>query len=241
MAGAIEPGGRIRELRGAHQERPTDHPLPVRPRRADYRLEGECAGSESLAVDAHREGQAGRDRRSRRRARSGRLHLPRRLRRCGVDANRQQRWSAEFFRRDLAACQGAGDRSDGRPAPGTSDRRQGGHRRGGPRPGAADLARRQCREAIADFAPARGSRAGFRCEDHRPGSVRRRRGAGGSPCRAGATRRLSARPTCPAAGGATLPGAIPSPPPPPPETNTRKITVFRSVKSEQYDVPQELQ
>jgi Flp pilus assembly protein CpaB len=42
-------------------------------------------------------------------------------------------------------------------------------------------------------------------------------------------------------GGATLPGAIPSPPPPPPETNTRKITVFRSVKSEQYDVPQELQ
>jgi pilus assembly protein CpaB len=42
-------------------------------------------------------------------------------------------------------------------------------------------------------------------------------------------------------GGATLPGAIPPPPPPPPETNTRKITVFRSVKSEQYDVPEELQ
>src|SRR6202167_683525 len=42
-------------------------------------------------------------------------------------------------------------------------------------------------------------------------------------------------------GGAPLPGAIPSPPPPPLETNTRKITVFRSVKSEQYDVPQELQ
>src|ERR1700690_1600560 len=36
-------------------------------------------------------------------------------------------------------------------------------------------------------------------------------------------------------GGATLPlGAIP--PPPPPDANTRKITVFRSVKSEQYDV-----
>jgi pilus assembly protein CpaB len=42
-------------------------------------------------------------------------------------------------------------------------------------------------------------------------------------------------------GGATLPGAMPPPPPPPPETNTRKITVFRSVKSEQYDVPEELQ
>jgi pilus assembly protein CpaB len=42
-------------------------------------------------------------------------------------------------------------------------------------------------------------------------------------------------------GGATLPGAIPPPPPPPPETNTRKITVVRSVKSEQYDVPEELQ
>ena len=39
-------------------------------------------------------------------------------------------------------------------------------------------------------------------------------------------------------GGATLPAAIP---PPPPDTNTRKITVFRSVKSEQYDVPEELQ
>ncbi len=43
-------------------------------------------------------------------------------------------------------------------------------------------------------------------------------------------------------GGATLtPGAIPPPAPPPPEANTRKITVFRSVKSEQYDVPEELQ
>jgi hypothetical protein len=27
----------------------------------------------------------------------------------------------------------------------------------------------------------------------------------------------------------------------PPDTPTRKITVFRSVKSEQYDVPEELQ
>jgi pilus assembly protein CpaB len=35
---------------------------------------------------------------------------------------------------------------------------------------------------------------------------------------------------------------VASPPPaPPPETSTRKITVFRSVKSEQYDVPEELQ
>jgi pilus assembly protein CpaB len=39
-------------------------------------------------------------------------------------------------------------------------------------------------------------------------------------------------------GGATLPGAIPSPPA---DANTRKITVFRSVKSEQYDVPEEVQ
>ena len=39
-------------------------------------------------------------------------------------------------------------------------------------------------------------------------------------------------------GGATPPGG---PPPPAPDTPTRKITVFRSVKSEQYDVPQELQ
>jgi pilus assembly protein CpaB len=40
-------------------------------------------------------------------------------------------------------------------------------------------------------------------------------------------------------GGATAPGD-----PPPtlaPDTPTRKITVFRSVKSEQYDVPQELE
>jgi pilus assembly protein CpaB len=39
-------------------------------------------------------------------------------------------------------------------------------------------------------------------------------------------------------GGASLPGALPSPPA---DTNTRKITVFRSVKSEQYDVPEEVQ
>lgn len=39
-------------------------------------------------------------------------------------------------------------------------------------------------------------------------------------------------------GGASLPGAIPSPPA---DANTRKITVFRSVKSEQYDVPEEVQ
>ena len=42
-------------------------------------------------------------------------------------------------------------------------------------------------------------------------------------------------------GGATLPPATTPPPAPPPETNTRKITVFRSVKSEQYDVPEEVQ
>ena len=42
-------------------------------------------------------------------------------------------------------------------------------------------------------------------------------------------------------GGATLPAATTPPPAPPPETNTRKITVFRSVKSEQYDVPEEVQ
>jgi hypothetical protein len=41
-------------------------------------------------------------------------------------------------------------------------------------------------------------------------------------------------------GGATLPGAAP-PPALPPDALTRKITVFRSVKSEQYDVPQELE
>ena len=43
-------------------------------------------------------------------------------------------------------------------------------------------------------------------------------------------------------GGATLPpgGAVP-PPTLPPDVATRKITVFRSVKSEQYDVPEELQ
>jgi pilus assembly protein CpaB len=47
-------------------------------------------------------------------------------------------------------------------------------------------------------------------------------------------------------GGATLPpgGAVPpaaTPPAPPPDTPTRRITVFRSVKSEQYDVPEEVQ
>lgn len=42
-------------------------------------------------------------------------------------------------------------------------------------------------------------------------------------------------------GGATLPPATTPPPAPPPQTNTRKITVFRSVKSEQYDVPEEVQ
>ena len=47
LAGAIEPGRCIRELCGAHQERPTDRPLPVRPRRADHFLEGERARSES--------------------------------------------------------------------------------------------------------------------------------------------------------------------------------------------------
>jgi pilus assembly protein CpaB len=51
--------------------------------------------------------------------------------------------------------------------------------------------------------------------------------------------------------GAGLPpgGATPPPPPPgatppptlPPDTPTRKVTVFRSVKSEQYDVPEELE
>jgi pilus assembly protein CpaB len=41
-------------------------------------------------------------------------------------------------------------------------------------------------------------------------------------------------------GGTTLPGVAP-PPAPPPDALTRKITVFRSVKSEQYDVPQELE
>jgi pilus assembly protein CpaB len=41
-------------------------------------------------------------------------------------------------------------------------------------------------------------------------------------------------------GGATLPGAA-LPPALPPDALTRKITVFRSVKSEQYDVPQELE
>jgi len=40
--------------------------------------------------------------------------------------------------------------------------------------------------------------------------------------------------------GATAPGADP-PPTLAPDTPTRKITVFRSVKSEQYDVPQELE
>jgi pilus assembly protein CpaB len=42
-------------------------------------------------------------------------------------------------------------------------------------------------------------------------------------------------------GGATPPPAAAPPPMLPPDTPTRKITVFRSVKSEQYDVPEELQ
>ena len=43
-------------------------------------------------------------------------------------------------------------------------------------------------------------------------------------------------------GGATLPPGAAAPPPPlPPEAATRKITVVRSVKSEQYDVPEEVQ
>ena len=37
------------------------------------------------------------------------------------------------------------------------------------------------------------------------------------------------------------PPAVSPPPTPPPETATRKITVVRSVKSEQYDVPEEVQ
>jgi pilus assembly protein CpaB len=41
--------------------------------------------------------------------------------------------------------------------------------------------------------------------------------------------------------GPSLPPATTPPPAPPPDTNTRKITVFRSVKSEQYDVPEEVQ
>jgi pilus assembly protein CpaB len=42
-------------------------------------------------------------------------------------------------------------------------------------------------------------------------------------------------------GGATPPPAAAPPPTLPPDTPTRKITVFRSVKSEQYDVPEEVQ
>jgi pilus assembly protein CpaB len=42
-------------------------------------------------------------------------------------------------------------------------------------------------------------------------------------------------------GGATPPPGAGPPPTLPPDTPTRKITVFRSVKSEQYDVPEELQ
>ncbi len=42
-------------------------------------------------------------------------------------------------------------------------------------------------------------------------------------------------------GGATSPPAAAPLPPPPPDTPTRRITVFRSVKSEQYDVPEEVQ
>ena len=42
-------------------------------------------------------------------------------------------------------------------------------------------------------------------------------------------------------GGATPPPAAAPPPALPPDTPTRKIIVFRSVKSEQYDVPEEVQ
>ena len=42
-------------------------------------------------------------------------------------------------------------------------------------------------------------------------------------------------------GGATPPPAAATPPMLPPDTLTRKITVYRSVKSEQYDVPEEVQ
>jgi pilus assembly protein CpaB len=59
---------------------------------------------------------------------------------------------------------------------------------------------------------------------------------------------LSAVQTQPAAfqpdpppGPALPPGGAVPPPTLPPDAATRKITVFRSVKSEQYDVPEELQ
>ena len=42
-------------------------------------------------------------------------------------------------------------------------------------------------------------------------------------------------------GGATPPPAAAPPSTLPPDTHTRKITVYRSVKSEQYDVPEEVQ
>jgi pilus assembly protein CpaB len=45
----------------------------------------------------------------------------------------------------------------------------------------------------------------------------------------------------PPPGPSLPPGGATPPPAPPPEANTRKITVFRSVKSEQYDVPEEVQ
>lgn len=49
-------------------------------------------------------------------------------------------------------------------------------------------------------------------------------------------------PTVQAQPAAFPPQPPPGPPPaPPPESTTRKITVVRSVKSEQYDVPQEVQ
>ena len=70
------------------------------------------------------------------------------------------------------------------------------------------------------------------------GPTRRRRS---SRRRAGATRRLSARPARPCRREERPCQGRFRRLPPPPETNTRKITVFRSVKSEQYDVPQELQ
>ena len=48
-------------------------------------------------------------------------------------------------------------------------------------------------------------------------------------------------PTLPPGGAALPPGGAVPPPTLPPDAATRKITVFRSVKSEQYDVPEEVQ
>ena len=85
---------------------------------------------------------------------------------------------------------------------------------------------------------------GSRCEGHRSRSVRRRRGAGVSASLCPPRRRNpppfspTRRQRRPAAGGAPSRQERPSLPP---DTPTRKITVFRSVKSEQYDVPEELE